>query len=44
MIHSSMEAKRIAAGVFRPPERPDADGLLRFCQGADAAQHVLCFP
>lgn len=36
--------RRIAAGVFKPPERPDADGLRRFCQDADAERHALCFP
>jgi len=36
--------RRIAVDDFRAPERPDADGLLRFCQGTDAARHVLCFP
>ncbi len=36
--------RRIAASVFAPPERDDASGLLRFCQGPDPEAHLLCFP
>jgi len=36
--------RRIAASVFDPPVRDDAEGLLRFCQGPDPARHILCFP
>jgi tetratricopeptide (TPR) repeat protein len=36
--------RRIAASVYDPPVRADADGLLRFCQGPNPDDHVLCFP
>jgi len=36
--------RRIADSVYDPPARPGEAGLSRFCQGADAAAHVLCFP
>jgi tetratricopeptide (TPR) repeat protein len=34
----------IADSVYSPPVRPRQAGLMRFCQGADPADHVLCFP
>jgi len=39
------EAERIVAdSAFPPPERGDADGLLRFCTGPDPTTHALHFP
>lgn len=38
------EAERlIHSSVYVPPMR-DAPGLLRYCQGPDPEQHLLCFP
>jgi hypothetical protein len=36
--------QRISESVYDPPVRDGETGLTRFCQGADPAQHVLCFP
>lgn len=35
---------RIAASIYEPPQRDDVTGLLRFCQGPDPEDHLLCFP
>lgn len=44
-VLSASEAEHIiAASRFNPPQRRDADGLLRFCVGADPAIHSICFP
>ena len=34
----------IAHSVFKPPVRPGAEGLLRFCLGPDPALHAISFP
>jgi hypothetical protein len=36
--------RHIKSSVYDPPVRDDEAGLLRFCQGPVAAEHLLCFP
>jgi tetratricopeptide (TPR) repeat protein len=36
--------QRIADSIFDPPVCDGVRGLLRFCQGPDSQQHLLCFP
>jgi tetratricopeptide (TPR) repeat protein len=36
--------RQIESSVYDPPVRDDAAGLLRYCQGPVAGEHLLCFP
>lgn len=36
--------RHIKSSVYVPPVRDDKAGLLRFCQGPVAEEHLLCFP
>lgn len=43
-ISTEEAEQRIESSVYDPPVRDDEAGLLRYCQGPVAEEHLLCFP